>query len=103
MALHLPGMSTTFDITQDLEDWLTPQEVAALLKFKTARPVYAAIQSGELAAISVWRQFRVSRSDLVAFINQHRLHADYRTEPPTVSKPKPGKRGRSAAAVLGER
>ena len=96
-------MSTTdTDQSGFTDDYYTPQEVARLLKFRTARPVDAAIQSGELAAISVWRQFRVSREDLAAFIAGHRLHVDVRTEPATVSKPRAAKRGRSAAAVLAD-
>ena len=53
------------------ETYLTPQEVADLLKV-TRRTVYRWIESGELPVIRFGSAYRITDSDLEAFIRRHR-------------------------------
>ena len=85
-----------------LDEYLTPQEVSALLKFKTPRPIYDAIKSGELVAIELGRNYRVARADFQAWLNRNRLEQDGRLEQPAMTKPAARRGGRSAASVLEE-
>lgn len=99
-------MTTTLDISEEqsglLDDYYTPQEVAALLKFRTPRPVYDAIASDDLAAIQLsGRLYRIARSDLVAWLNRHRRE-NGQTAPANPSPGKPPRRPMSTAAMLGE-
>jgi excisionase family DNA binding protein len=57
------------------DDYYTPQEVAALLKFKTPRLIWTIINNGELPAIEVARQWRISRDDLWGYLNRQRVDA----------------------------
>jgi excisionase family DNA binding protein len=53
------------------ETYLTPQEVADLLKV-TRRTVYRWIESGELPVIRFGSAYRITESDLEDFIRRHR-------------------------------
>jgi excisionase family DNA binding protein len=53
------------------ETYLTPQEVADLLKV-TRRTVYRWIESGELPVIRFGSAYRITGSDLEVFIRRHR-------------------------------
>jgi excisionase family DNA binding protein len=97
-------MTTTSNDTvvleSSLDDYLTPKEVAALLKFKTARPVYAAINAGELEAFDLGGRRRIASGDLLAWLNRNRLRTDelvVEAKPVNQSK---RRGGRSAAAAL---
>jgi excisionase family DNA binding protein len=98
-------METTPDTPAEqtalLDDYLTPKEVAALLKFRTPRPVYDAIGRGELAAFQLGRVFRIAAPDLRAWLNRNRLQSDPLTDEPAVVKDGERRGGRSAAAALG--
>lgn len=96
-------MTTTLDTTQEqsgmLDDYYTPQEVAALLKFRTPRPVYDAIANDDLAAIQLsGRLYRISRSDLLAWLSRHRREGQAGTGKPAPAKPP--RRPMSTAAML---
>lgn len=98
-------MTTTLDTTQEqsglLDDYYTPQEVAALLKFRTPRPVYDAIGSEDLAAIQLsGRLYRISRSDLLDWLYRHRREGQAGTGKPAPVKPP--RRPMSTAEMLGE-
>jgi excisionase family DNA binding protein len=60
--------------TPGSHELLTAEDVRAYLRVN-ARTVYRLIRSGELPAARVGRQWRVSRSDLDAFLDGHRLTA----------------------------
>jgi excisionase family DNA binding protein len=53
------------------ETYLTPQEVADLLKV-TRRTVYRWIESGELPVIRFGSAYRIAGHDLEDFIHRHR-------------------------------
>ncbi len=83
--------------TQDIDDYLTPLELADLLKFKTPRAIYAAINSGQLPAFDLGRHKRVAREDLLAWLNRNRVRPE--VAPAEAAKPT---RARSAEDALAE-
>ncbi len=54
------------------EDWLTTDEIARDLKVNV-KTVRNWIKSGELGAIDVGGEYRISRSDYEDFINHRRM------------------------------
>ncbi len=44
------------------DEWLTPEEVRQILRFKEIRTVYLKLRSGELAGVKFGRVWRVRRS-----------------------------------------
>lgn len=54
----------------NLKDFLTVQEVAALLQL-SALTIYKYIKTGRLEAIAIGRHYRVSKSSLEVFLKSH--------------------------------
>jgi excisionase family DNA binding protein len=54
----------------DLKDFLTVQEVAALLQLSVLT-IYKYIRNGKLEAIAIGRHYRVSKSSLELFLTSH--------------------------------
>ena len=54
------------------EDWLTTEEIAKDLKVNV-KTVRNWINSGELAAIDVGGEYRISRADYEDFINRRKI------------------------------
>lgn len=89
--------TTTLIQSTELDDYLTPTELADLLKFRTPRPIYAAIKSGELPAFDLGRHKRVAREDLLGWLNRNRVQPE--ASAVTAAAPT---RARSADDVLAE-
>ena len=57
----------------DIQDaFLTPQEIAHVLRYKTPRPVYNAINCGDLPAYEFGREKRVRPDDFRAWVESKR-------------------------------
>jgi excisionase family DNA binding protein len=84
--------------------YLTPDEVAAELRFKTARPVHKAIRRGELKALEISGHFRIAREDLEAYLQGPAqaavTEAPRPPRPPAPTAPSPRIRGSAPWARL---
>ncbi len=56
----------------DANDFLTPEEVADILRINVVT-VYSYIQKDNLNAVRLGRKYRISRQDLSAFIKSKRM------------------------------
>ncbi len=57
--------------TMDIEEFLTPEEVADILRINVLT-VYGYIQKDNLDAVRLGRNYRISREDLASFIKSKR-------------------------------
>ncbi len=62
--------------TKDINEFLTPEEVAGILRINVLT-VYGYIQKDNLDAVRLGRKYRISRQDLASFIKSKRT----RTQP----------------------
>ena len=70
----------------DTEDqFLTPDEIASLLKLRTPRPVYNAIRAGDLDAIEIGRRYRVTPAALRSYLERKRARPQLAPLQPAVS------------------
>jgi excisionase family DNA binding protein len=59
------------DRTRDVNEFLTPEEVADILRLNVMT-VYGYIQKANLEAVRLGRNYRISRQDLASFIKSKR-------------------------------
>jgi excisionase family DNA binding protein len=59
------------DINRDGNEFLTPEEVADILRINVIT-VYGYIQKSNLDAVRLGRNYRISRQDLASFIKSKR-------------------------------